>query len=196
MKNVIITIGILLSTLSNSVYAQTKIGSKFNEKFADSLLFEMINQKRVSLGLTPYYKSKTVSKYISKRNANIMVSMKTMFHPKFDWEHDSDLAKKVGLIGKEYRKINKTNNNYSKSTGIPYAVFMGEVACGGVNASQYETYENLLNLVIEGWYKSSGHRVIVFTKESANEGETSFIGVSIKLDSNGNFYAVANLIIL
>lgn len=194
MKNVIITIGILLLTLS--VKSQTVIGPKFNQKFADSLLFEKINQKRVSLGLTTYYKSKTVSKYISERNANIMVSVKTMFHPKFDWEHDSDLSKKVGLIGKEYRKINKTNNNYSKATGIPYAVFIGEVACGGVNASQYETYENLLNLVIEGWYKSSGHRVIVFTKESANEGETSFIGVSIKLDSNGNFYAVANLIIL
>lgn len=194
MKNLIITIGILLSTLS--IKAQTVIGSKFNEKFADSLLFEKINQKRVSLGFTPFYKSQTVSKYISERNANIMVSMKTLFHPKFDWEHDSVLAKKVGLIGKEYRKINKTNTNYNKKTGIPYAMFRGEVAAGGVNASQYETYEHLFDLVIEGWYKSESHRIIVFTNDEAKKDETSFIGVSVKLDSNGNFYAVANLVVL
>ena len=194
MKNLIITIGILLSTLS--VKSQTVIGPKFNQKFADSLLFEKINQKRVSLGLTTYYKSKTVSKYITERNANIMVSVKTMFHPKFDWEHDSVLSKQVGLIGKEYRKVNKTNNNYSNETGIPYAMFRGEVVCGGVNASQYITYEHLLDLVIDGWYNSPGHKVIIFGGEDAKKGEISFVGVSVKLDAIGNFYAVANLVIL
>lgn len=194
MKNLLIVLGLLISNFG--LNAQTPIGTKFNQKFADSLLFEKINQKRVSLGLTPYYKSKTVSKYISERNANIMVSAKTMFHPKFDWEHDSVLAKQVGLIGKEYRKVNKTNKNYDKENGIPYSMFRGEVACGGVNASQYITYEYLLDLVINGWYNSPGHKVIIFEKEMANDGEISFVGVSIKLDSNGSFYAVANLVIL
>lgn len=194
MKNFIITIAVLISTLS--VNAQTKIGSNFNEKFADSLLFEKINQKRVSLGFTPFYKSKVVSKEISQRNVDIMFSKNLLHHPGFKWEGDSVLTKKVVKIHKEYKKINKDDKNLNPETNVPYTMVYMEVALGGDNLYYYETYEELIDVMINGWYNSLSHRVILLGSDASFTlfKETSFMGVSIKVNKEGKYYSAVNIV--
>jgi hypothetical protein len=191
MKNVIITIGILLSTLSNSVYAQTLIGKSFNKKFADSLLIVKINEKRVSLGFTPFYKSNNVSNYISKRNCTIMASGGPA-HPEYKWETDPELKKKMVLISKEYAKVNKNTNHISPTTQEPYGVSFKEVAAYG--EGDITTYESLIDRVINGWYNSLGHRALLLRDDhSLHFNEVSFLGVSIQVIGD-RFFATANII--
>jgi hypothetical protein len=191
MKNLIITIGILLSTLSNSVYAQTLIGKSFNKKFADSLLIVKINEKRVSLGFTPFYKSNNVSNYISKRNCTIMASGGPA-HPEYKWETDPELKKKMVLISKEYAKVNKNTNHISPTTQEPYGVIFKEVAAYG--EGDITTYESLIDRVINGWYNSLGHRALLLRDDhSLHFNEVSFLGVSIQVIGD-RFFATANII--
>jgi len=193
MKNLLIVLGLLISNLG--LNAQTPIGSKFNEKFADSLLFEKINQKRIELGKTPYVKSDKVSKYISQRNVNIMVSKSALFHPGYKWEDDSVMTKNVVSIYKDYKKMFPNNKNFSPSSNRPYVMTYAEVALRGQNYSYYETYENLIDVMIQGWYNSLSHRVILLgTEVELSDNEKSFIGVSIKVDKNGYYYSAANVV--
>lgn len=193
MKNVLIILGLLISNLG--LNAQTPIGPKFNEKFADSLLFEKINQKRIELGKTPYVKSDKVSKYISQRNVGIMVSKSALFHPGYKWEDDSVMTKNVVSIYKDYKKMFPNNKNFSPSSNRPYRMTYAEVALRGENYSYYETYEKLIDVMIQGWYNSLGHRVILLGDDVDLEfNQKSFIGVSIKIDKNGYYYSAANVV--
>lgn len=189
MKNLIITIGILLSTLS--VKSQTVIGPKFNQKFADSLLIVKINEKRVALGFTPFYKSDNVSNYISKRNCSIMASGGPA-HPEYKWETDPELKKKMVLISKEYAKVNKNTNHISPTTQEPYGVSFMEVAAYGYG--DITTYESLIDRVINGWYNSLGHRALLLSNDhSLHFNEVSFLGASIQVIGD-RFFATANII--
>lgn len=191
MKNVIITIGILLSVLG--VNAQTLIGTSFNKKFADSLLIVKINEKRIALGFTPFYKSDNVSNYISKRNCSIMASGGPA-HPEYKWETDPELKKKMVLISKEYAKVNKNTDHISPTTQLPYAngVSFMEVAAYGYG--DITTYESLIDRVINGWYNSLGHRALLLSQDYSLEfNEVSFLGVSIQVIGD-RFYATANII--
>ena len=189
MKNVIITIGILLSVLG--VNAQTLIGTSFNKKFADSLLIVKINEKRIALGFTPFYKSDNVSNYISKRNCSIMASGGPA-HPEYKWETDPELKKKMVLISKEYAKVNKNTNHISPTTQEPYGVSFMEVAAYGYG--DITTYESLIDRVINGWYNSLGHRALLLSQDYSLEfNEVSFLGVSIQVIGD-RFYATANII--
>lgn len=191
MKNVIITIGILLSVLG--VNAQTLIGTSFNKKFADSLLIVKINEKRVALGFTPFHKSDNVSNYISKRNCSIMASGGPA-HPEYKWETDPELKKKMVLISKEYAKVNKNTDHISPTTQLPYAngVSFMEVAAYGYG--DITTYESLIDRVINGWYNSLGHRALLLSQDYSLEfNEVSFLGVSIQVIGD-RFYATANII--
>lgn len=181
--------------LTLGVNAQTPIGSKFNEKFADSLLFEKINQKRIELGKTTYVKSDKVSKYISQRNVNLMVSKSALFHPGYKWEDDSDMTKNVVSIYNDYKKMFPNNKNFSSSINRPYRMTYAEVALRGQNYSYYETYEKLIDIMIQGWYNSLSHRVILLDDDvEVDNNEKSFIGVSIKVDKNGYYYSAANVV--
>lgn len=191
MKNVIITIGILLSVLG--VNAQTLIGTSFNKKFADSLLIVKINEKRIALGFTPFYKSDNVSNYISKRNCSIMASGGPA-HPEYKWETDPELKKKMVLISKEYAKVNKNTDHISPTTQLPYAngVSFMEVAAYGYG--DITTYESLIDRVINGRYNSLGHRALLLSQDYSLEfNEVSFLGVSIQVIGD-RFYATANII--
>lgn len=193
MKNLLIVLGLFISNLG--LNAQTPIGTKFNEKFADSLLFEKINQKRIELGKTPYVKSDKVSKYISQRNVGIMVSKSDLFHPDYNWEDDSTMTNNVVSIYKDYKKMFTNNENFSFSNNRPHYMIYAEVALRGKNYYYYETYENLIDAMIQGWYNSLNHRVILLGNDfELDDNEKSFIGVSIKVDKNGCYYSAANVV--
>ena len=186
---------LLLVVITNFSYGQKTIGLVFDEKFADSLLFEKINQKRIELGKTPYVKSDKVSKYISQRNVGIMVSKSALFHPGYEWESDSVMTKNVVSIYKDYKKMFPNDKNFSPSMNRPYAMTYAEVALRGENYFYYETYEKLIDVMIEGWYNSLGHRVILLGNDvEVDNNEKSFIGVSIKVDKNGYYYSAANVV--
>lgn len=193
MKNLLIVFGLLIFNLG--LNAQTPIGVKFNEKLADSLLFESINKKRISLGKTPFIKSNKVSKYISQRNVSIMISKSLLHHPKYDWENDSVLGKNVASIYKDYKKLFPNNKNYDAVTKKPYVMTYMEVALSGSNIYNYNTYESLVDSMVQRWYNSNMHRILLLEDDgSLKTNEKSLIGISIKLDNKGGYYACANIV--
>jgi uncharacterized protein YkwD len=177
------------------VEIETPIGNVFNKKFADSLLFERINQKRIELGYTPFHKSALISEYISDRNVKIMISQRRLHHPKFDWENSADLTQKTKEIAREYIKVNP--NCLAKRLGDrAYAnISYTEVAINGTKSDTYGTYERLINLIVEGWYNSPPHRGILLSDDFGKRwGETSMFGVSVRMLGQNEFYAASNVI--
>ena len=189
MKNLIITIGILLSTLS--VKSQNVIGSVFNESFADSLIFAKINQVRVDSGLRKVYPSGKLRKFVSQKNSAIMVSQNRLFHPEL--LETREFVRQLAELGKEFSKINNNFKVVYGSDSIP-AYSIDEIAVK-IN-SQPKTYEELVEKCIDGWLNSSAHKGIMLTASYDGHHHmyvNLLCGVSIK-KINNVYYGCVNYI--
>lgn len=189
MKNIIITIGILLSTLS--VKAQTVIGPVFNESFADSLLFAKINQVRVDSGLRKVYPSGKLRKFVSQKNSSIMVKENRLFHP--GNVKTPEFVKQVNILAKEYVKINNNFKVVYDSDSIP-SYGIDEIAAK-IN-SQPKTYEELAEICVNGWLNSPPHKGLMFNSgyHGIQHKYMNLLGgVSIKKSGNV-YYACVNYI--
>ena len=182
MKNLIITIGILLSTLS--IKAQTVIGPVFNESFADSLIFAKINQVRVDSGLRKVYPSGKLRKFVSQKNSSIMVKQNRLFHPEL--LETREFARQLAVLGKEFSKINDNYHVIYGSDSIP-SYGIDEISIK-IN-SQPNTYEELAEKCVEGWLNSPPHKGIMFSygyNGYLHKYQNLLCGVSIK--KSGNVY--------
>jgi len=189
MKNIIITIGILLSTLS--VKSQTVIGPVFNESFADSLIFVKINQVRVDSGLRKVYPSGKLRKFVSQKNSAIMVKENRLFHP--GNVETPEFVKQLNILAKEYLKINNNFRVVYGSDSIP-AYSIDEIAAK-IN-SQPKTYEELAEKCVNGWLNSPPHKGLMFNSGydgSLHKYQNLLCGVSIKKSGNV-YYACVNYI--
>jgi len=180
MKNLIITIGILLSTLS--IKAQTVIGPVFNESFADSLIFAKINQVRVDSGLSKVYPSGKLRKFVSQKNSLIMIKENRLFHP--ENPNTREFYRKLATLGKEFSKINDNYHVVYNSDSVP-SYSIDEIAAK--IASQPNTYEELANKCVEGWLNSPPHKAIMLKVGYNGYRYINLLcGVSIK--KSGNVY--------
>jgi uncharacterized protein YkwD len=182
MKNLIITIGILLSTLS--IKAQTVIGPVFNESFADSLIFSKINQVRVDSGLRKVYPSGKLRKFVSQKNSSIMVKQNRLFHPEL--LETREFVRQLAVLGKEFSKINDNYHVIYGSDSIP-SYGIDEISIK-IN-SQPNTYEELAEKCVEGWLNSPLHKGIMFSygyNGYLHKYQNLLCGVSIK--KSGNVY--------
>ena len=182
MKNLIITIGILLSTLS--VKSQTVIGPVFNESFADSLIFAKINQVRVDSGLRKVYPSGKLRKFVSQKNSSIMVKQNRLFHPEL--LETREFVRQLAVLGKEFSKINNNFKVVYGSDSIP-AYSIDEIAIK-ING-QPNSYEELAEKCVESWLNSPPHKGIMFSygyNGYLHKYQNLLCGVSIK--KSGNVY--------
>ena len=182
MKNLIIAIGILLSTLS--VKSQTVIGPVFNESFADSLIFAKINQVRVDSGLRKVYPSGKLRNYVSQKHSSTMVKENRLFHPELP--KTREFYRKLSVLGKEFSKINNNYNVIYNSDSIP-SYGIDEISIK-IN-SQPTTYEELAERCVEGWLNSPSHKGIMFSygyNGYLHKYINLLCGVSIK--KSGNVY--------
>jgi len=189
MKNLIITIGILLSTLS--IKAQTVIGPVFNESFADSLIFAKINQVRVDSGLRKVYPSGKLRKFVSQKNSSIMVKQNRLFHPEL--LETREFYRKLTVLGKEFSKINNNSNVIYNSDSIP-SYGIDEISIK-IN-SQPTTYEELAERCVEGWLNSPPHNAIMLQAGYTgyhHKYRNLLCGVSIK-KSGTAYYGCVNYI--
>ena len=154
MKNLIITIGILLTTLS--VKSQTVIGPVFNESFADSLIFAKINQVRVDSGLRKVYPSGKLRKFVSQKNSSIMVKQNRLFHPELP--KTSEFGRQLSALSKDFLKINDNYHVIYGSDSIP-VYNIDEIAIK-ING-QPNTYEELAEGCVESWLNSAPHKGIM-----------------------------------
>ena len=182
MKNLIITIGILLTTLS--VKSQTVIGPVFNESFADSLILAKINQVRVDSGLRKVYPSGKLRKFVSQKNSSIMVKQNRLFHPEL--LETPEFVRQLNILAKEFSKINDNFKIVYGSDSIP-AYSIDEIAVK-IN-SQPKTYEELAERCVESWLNSPPHKGIMFSygyHGYLHKYVNLLCGVSIK--KSGNVY--------
>jgi len=187
MKNLIITIGILLSTLS--IKAQTVIGPVFNESFADSLIFAKINQVRVDSGLSKVYPSGKLRKYVSQKHSSTMVKENRLFHPELP--KTREFYRQLATLGKEFSKINNKYVVVYNSDSIPsYSV--DEISTK-IN-SLPNTYEELANRCVEGWLSSPPHKAIMLSVGYNGYRYINLLcGVSIK-KTGSVYYGCVNYI--
>ena len=182
MKNLIVTIGILLSTLS--VKSQTVIGSVFNESFADSLIFAKINQVRVDSGLRKVYPSGKLRKFVSQKNSSIMVKQNRLFHPEL--LETREFVRQLAVLGKEFSKINDNYHVIYGSDSIPsYGIDEISIKING----QPNSYEELAEKCVESWLNSPPHKGIMFSygyNGYLHKYQNLLCGVSIK--KSGNVY--------
>jgi uncharacterized protein YkwD len=180
MKNLIITIGILLSTLS--IKAQTVIGPVFNESFADSLIFAKINQVRVDSGLRKVYPSGKLRKFVSQKNSSIMVKQNRLFHPEL--LETREFVRQLAVLGKEFSKINDNYHVIYGSDSVP-SYSIDEIAIK-IN-SQPNTYEELAERCVESWLNSTPHKgIMLICGYDGYKYQNLLCGVSIK--KSGNVY--------
>jgi uncharacterized protein YkwD len=189
MKNLIITIGILLSTLS--VKSQTVIGPVFNESFADSLIFAKINQVRVDSGLSKVYPSGKLRTFVSQKHSLTMVKENRLFHP--GNPKTREFYRQIGILGKEFSKVNNNFHVLYDSDSIP-AYSIDEIAVK-IN-SQPTTYEELAEKCVESWLNSPPHKGIMLSSGYDGYHHKYFnllCGVSIKKIGNV-YYGCVNYI--
>jgi len=154
----------------------------FDKEFADSLLMVKIGQTRQRLNLIQFVPSSAVSKFISNRNCGIMNKKIWLHHPPVTEE----ITSKYKLIEKFHR------NNGWEPNGIE---IYSEVAHMNIlSSSQVNTYIDLINSVINGWWNSLPHRRILLSEEFG--GSNFLLGVAIQQDliNPNRFWATANVI--
>ena len=174
---------------------------KFNQAFMDSILYIKINAFRLKLGLRPYKYSKTVSKYISSRNTLIMCQKGYLHHPKFPWETDEALKQNVKCIFKEHLMVLDSSfincelsspYNLNCWKNLAYSEVAHLMPRSYYKFYGINSYESIAEYAVISWYNSPPHRAILYNE--AFDPNNNFVGVSLRLCPNGDFYAAANVI--
>lgn len=163
----------------------------FDENYADSLLWERINDLRAKNKKNKLKHSFTVRKYISHKNAKKLKEKNSCFHP--DWRlqdvENSAAAKKM------YREYGET---YGFNTAPPSSLachFMYTEVAAASWGEYYKTYQDLAKSFAEMWWESKGHFEILY-RDNYLSGNRNYymIGVSIKKSGDSNYYGIANVI--
>jgi uncharacterized protein YkwD len=163
---------------------QTIIGSVFDEKFADSLILDKINQVRFDKGLSIVYPSNKLRTYISQKQSSTMVKENRLFHP--GNPENLDFYRQIATLGKEFSKINDKYELVYNSDSVP-SYSIDEIAVK-IN-SQPSTYEELAERCVKAWLNSPPHKGIMLSSGYNGYLHKYFnllCGVSIK--KTGNVY--------
>lgn len=168
--------------------AQTQIGSKFNERIADSFVYLKINELRQKSNLTPVVYSNKLRKYFSQKHSEIMINEKRMFHPPL--VKDRKFVREVFYISDDFSKANNYNVYTSEDSSTSYSIKEMVISLNGT----YKTYEEFANIAVNLWFNSKVHNEIMlskYTNKQTNQEMKMVIGVSFKKHESG-YYGCVN----
>lgn len=163
---------------------------KFNHVYADSLLWERINDLRVKNNKKRIPPSFGVRRYISKVNSTKLKERKSCFHPHWSFT-DAQNRKASAHILKEMKShFNLTTDDSPlRCSSFSYT----EVAAATWGYT-FDTYNEMAKYFAQMWWDSKGHKEILYEGDYGNYQKSVYmIGVSIQNEGN-DYYAIANVI--
>jgi hypothetical protein len=176
---------------ANAQHRILKETEPFDEPYADSLLWERINDLRVKNKVNRLPHSFMVRKYISHKNALQLKAKNNCFHP--DWNRkDAENRKGMEKMYQEFSKFFKIPGEIPKDLSLCFSY--SEVAAASWG-HHFETYNELAEQFAQMWWDSKGHKQVLYDAEYLpQDGYGFMVGVSIKHTDFDSFYGIANVI--